>query len=192
MGLSTQLGSIVNETIISELGPVLAATMLAGRIGSAMAAELATMRLNEQVDALSVLGVNPHNYLVVPRFIACVTLIPLLTVLADFMGVIGGALICVRVYHVPAHHYWEHARNFVRSWDIFVSLCKPVFYGAAIALISCYQGFRSPAGAEGVGRASTDAFVRSFIAILVLDLFLNLSLNSIHQAVWPSAGLKGF
>jgi len=192
MGLSTQLGSVVNETIITELGPVLAATMLAGRIGSAMAAELATMRINEQVDALSVLGVNPHHYLVVPRFIACVALIPVLTVLADFMGVMGGGLVCIRIYHVPGHHYWEHARGFIRAWDLFVSLFKPIFFGSAIALISCYQGFRSPAGAEGVGRASTDAFVRSFIAILVLDLFLNLLLNSFHEAVWPSSGMRAF
>lgn len=125
MGLATQLGAVVNETVITELGPVLAATMLAGRIGSAMAAELATMRINEQIDALSCLGVNPHEYLVVPRFIACVALIPLLTALADFMGVMGGGMVCIRIYHVPAHHYWEHARGFVRPWDMFVSLFKP-------------------------------------------------------------------
>jgi phospholipid/cholesterol/gamma-HCH transport system permease protein len=192
IGLTTQLGSLVNATIITELGPVLAATMLAGRIGSAMAAEIATMRINEQVDALSCLGVNPHYYLVVPRFLACLAIIPLLTVLADFMGVMGGGLVCIRIYHVPAHHYWEHARGFIRSWDLFVSLFKPVFYGAAIALISCYQGFRSPAGAEGVGRASTDAFVRSFIAILALDLLLNLTLNGFHEAMWPSSGARVF
>src|SRR2546428_9321216 len=98
--METRLGSIINISVVRELGPVLAATMMAGRIGSAMAAELATMRITEQVDALACLGQNPVHYLVVPRFLACVLLIPLLTVLADFMGVMGGDLICVRFYGV--------------------------------------------------------------------------------------------
>src|SRR5205807_2473042 len=102
LGLETQLGSIINLSIVRELGPVLAATMLAGRVGGAMAAELATMRVTEQIDALACLGVNPVHYLAAPRFLACVLLIPVLTVVANFMGVLGGALICVDVYHVDA------------------------------------------------------------------------------------------
>src|SRR5437588_4699524 len=137
LGLETQLGSIINLSIVRELGPVLAATMLAGRVGSAMAAELATMRGTEQIDALSCLGVNPLHYLVVPRFLACVLLIPLLTIMGNFMGVMGGALICTRVYDIDAHHYWTHARNYVGLWDLSMGLIKPVFFGAAIALISC-------------------------------------------------------
>jgi phospholipid/cholesterol/gamma-HCH transport system permease protein len=190
IGMDTHLGAVINITVISELGPVLAASMLAGRVGSAMAAELATMRTNEQIDALSCLGVNPHYYLVVPRFIACVALIPLLTVLADVMGVIGGALVCTQMFHVPAHHYWEHARGFIRNWDLLVSVVKPIFFGSAIAVISCYEGFHSTAGSEGVGRASTQAFVRSFIAILVLDFFLGLFLNSLYEFLWPQALLR--
>src|SRR5436853_3334747 len=100
LGLATRLGSIINVAVVRELGPVLAATMLAGRVGSAMAAELATMRITEQIDALACLGVHPLHYLVVPRLLACVLLIPLLTILANFMGVMGGALICTRVYHI--------------------------------------------------------------------------------------------
>src|SRR6266566_10053613 len=107
MGMATRLGSMINITVVRELGPVLAATMLAGRVGSAMAAELATMRVTEQIDALACLGSNPVHYLVVPRLLACVLLIPLLTVLADFMGVLGGALICVEVYHIESYHYWH-------------------------------------------------------------------------------------
>src|SRR5262249_2486629 len=98
MGMATHLGMIINMTGVRDVGPVLAATMVAGRVGSAMAAELATMRVTEQIDALGCLGVNPVHYLVVPRFLACVLLIPLLTVLADFMGVMGGALICLQMY----------------------------------------------------------------------------------------------
>ncbi len=188
LGLATRLGSIINLSVVRELGPVLAATMLAGRVGSAMAAELATMRVTEQIDALSCLGVNPIRYLVVPRFLACVLLIPLLTIMANFMGVMGGAVICTRIYDIEAHHYWEHAQGFVGMWDILTGLIKPMFFGAAIALISCHRGFHSDGGAEGVGRAATQAFVTSFIAILALDLILAMFLNSLYEHIWPAAG----
>ena len=124
---------------------MLAATMLAGRIGSAMAAELATMRITEQVDALACLGQSPVHYLVVPRFLACLLLIPLLTILADFMGIMGGAFICLRVYHVEAHYYWLHSQEFVTLWDVNMGLLKSMFFGAAIAIISCHRGLNSGA-----------------------------------------------
>jgi phospholipid/cholesterol/gamma-HCH transport system permease protein len=192
IGLGTRVGSIINMSIIRELGPVLAATMLAGRVGSAMAAELATMRITEQIDALTCLGANPIHYLVVPRFLACVLLIPLLTVVADFMGVMGGALICTRMYHIEAHFFWQHAQGYVTLWDIIISLIKPVFFGAVIALLSCYRGFESEPGAQGVGRAATQAFVMSFITILILDFFLAMFFNTMYERLWPSAGPKMF
>jgi phospholipid/cholesterol/gamma-HCH transport system permease protein len=190
IGLASHLGAIINISVVRELGPVLAATMLAGRVGSAMAAELATMRVTEQIDALSCLGVNPVHYLVVPRFLACVLLIPLLTVLADFMGVMGGALVCTRLYHVEAHSYWMHAQGWVGMWDMTAGLIKPMTFGAAIALISCHRGFNSSAGAEGVGRAATEAFVLSFMAILPLDFFLAMLLNTLYAYLWPGFGPK--
>jgi phospholipid/cholesterol/gamma-HCH transport system permease protein len=190
IGLGTRLGSILNMAIIRELGPVLAATMLAGRVGSAMAAELATMRVTEQIDALACLGANPLHYLVVPRLLACVLLIPLLTVIADFMGVMGGALICTQVYHIEASHYWQHAQAGIGLWDIAVSLIKPVFFGGVIALLSCYIGFNSQGGAQGVGRAATEAFVVSFITILILDFFLAMFFNNLYARLWPGAGPK--
>src|SRR5262245_28823255 len=113
VGLATRLGAIINLSIVRELGPVLAATMLAGRVGSAMAAQLATMRVTEQIDALACLGVNPVHYLVVPRFLACALLIPLLTIMANFMGVMGGALISTRVFDIDVHHYWSHAGSHI-------------------------------------------------------------------------------
>ena len=143
-GWDTHLGGIINISVVRELGPVLAATMLAGRIGSAMAAELATMRVTEQIDALACLGANPLHYLVVPRFLACVLFIPLLTIMADFMGVMGGALICLRIYHVEAHYYWLHAENYLSLWDIVAGLIKPLFFGAAIAVISSPSGLPQP------------------------------------------------
>jgi phospholipid/cholesterol/gamma-HCH transport system permease protein len=176
MGLATRLGAMINITLVGELGPVLAATMLAGRVGSSMAAELATMKITEQTDALSVLGAHPLHYLVAPRLLACTLLIPLLTVMADFMGIMGGAFICTRIYHVEAHFYWTNANGFVRATDVFSGLIKAVFFGVSIALISCHRGLNSSAGAEGVGRASTESFVASFIAILVIDFILGLFL----------------
>src|SRR5207248_3190633 len=124
LGFQSWTGSIINVSVVRELGPVLAATMLAGRIGSAMAAELATMRVNEQIDALACLGVNPVHYLVVPRFLACVLLIPLLTIFADLMGVLGSAAICLKVFFIESHHYWLHSREFVGLADVFSGLVK--------------------------------------------------------------------
>jgi phospholipid/cholesterol/gamma-HCH transport system permease protein len=187
IGLGTRMGAIINISLVRELGPVLAATMLAGRVGSAMAAELATMRITEQVDALAVLGAHPLRYLVVPRFLASVLLIPLLTVLANFMGIMGGAFICTRVYGVDAHFYWQHAQGYVGLYDIFSGLVKAVFFGGAIALIGCHRGLNSRPGAEGVGRAATEAFVISFVVILVLDFFLGLFTVNLYRQLWPDA-----
>jgi len=190
LGMATRMGTFINVSVVRELGPVLAATMLAGRIGSAMAAELATMRISEQIDALSCLGANPLHYLVVPRFLACVCVIPLLTLVADFMGVMGGAGISIFVYGIEGHHYWSHSQDFVGWWDIGVGMFKSLFFGAAIALISCHRGFNARPGSQGVGQAATEAFVASFIAILVLDFFLAISLNTLHDRLWPDAGSK--
>jgi phospholipid/cholesterol/gamma-HCH transport system permease protein len=187
MGLATRLGSVINISLVKELGPVLAATMLAGRVGSAMAAELGTMRVTEQIDALSALGTNPIYYLVVPRFLACVLLIPLLTLMGDFMGVIGGAVVSTQILNIDSFAYWMHTRDFVDSLDIFAGVFKSYFFGAAIALVSCHRGFNSKAGAEGVGLAATEAFVLSFIAILVLDFVLGLAWNNIYHSLWPQA-----
>ena len=190
MGLATRLGSVINISLVKELGPVLAATMLAGRVGSSMAAELGTMRVTEQIDALSALGTNPIHYLVVPRFLACFLLIPLLTLMADFMGVIGGAVVTTQVLMVDSFAYWQHSREFVDGIDIMAGVFKSMFFGAAIALISCHRGFHSRAGAEGVGRAATEAFVYSFIAILFLDFTIGILWNSVYRTLWPnSAGL---
>jgi phospholipid/cholesterol/gamma-HCH transport system permease protein len=190
MGLATRLGSVINISLVKELGPVLAATMLAGRVGSSMAAELGTMRVTEQIDALTALGTNPIHYLVVPRFLACFLLIPLLTLMADFMGVIGGAVISTQVLMVDSFAYWQHSREFVDGIDIMAGVFKSMFFGAAIALISCHRGFNSRAGAEGVGQAATEAFVYSFIAILFLDFTVGISWNAVYRTLWPqTAGL---
>jgi phospholipid/cholesterol/gamma-HCH transport system permease protein len=185
MHIESRLGAVINASVLTELGPVLAATMLAGRIGSAMAAELATMKVTEQIDGLRALGVDPTHYLAVPRLVACIVLIPLLTSIADFMGVLGGALVAVKINHVAEFHYWQHSRETVELWDIGNGLVKSLFFGVEIAVISCFCGFRAGAGAEGVGRAATEAFVYSFVAILVSDFFLGMFINSLYMSFWP-------
>jgi phospholipid/cholesterol/gamma-HCH transport system permease protein len=190
IGMATRLGQIVNISVVRELGPVLAAVMLAGRVGGAMAAELATMRITEQIDALACLGANPVQHLAVPRFLACVLLIPALTVVANFMGILGGALVSIQVFHIDGFHYWANARGQISLWDLTTGLIKPTFFGAAIAIISCERGFHSEAGAEGVGKAATKAFVASFITILALDFFLGLFLNNLHDFLWPPGSAR--
>jgi phospholipid/cholesterol/gamma-HCH transport system permease protein len=148
------------------------------------------MRVTEQIDALACLGTNPIRYLVVPRFLACMLLIPLLTIMADFMGVMGGALVCTGIYHVDAHFYWQNTLGYIQLWDLTGGLIKPTFFGAAIGIIGCHRGFHSSAGAEGVGRAATRAFVASFIAILALDFFLALLLNSLKNQFMPESMAK--
>jgi phospholipid/cholesterol/gamma-HCH transport system permease protein len=187
MHLETRLGAVINMSLVRELGPVLAATMLAGRVGSSMAAELGTMRVTEQIDALASMGANPIYYLAVPRFLGCLFLIPTLTVMADFMGVVGGAFYSIAILQIDSHHYWENSQRYVANWDLFAGIFKSLFFGAAIALISCHRGFHCDPGAEGVGRAATSAFVYSFVLILILDLFLNIGLDAIYQAIWPEA-----
>jgi phospholipid/cholesterol/gamma-HCH transport system permease protein len=187
IGLDTSLGAVIHMSVVRELGPVLAAVMLAGRVGSAMAAELATMRVTEQLDALACLGVDPVKYLVAPRVLACVLLLPLLTVVADLLGLAGSSLICLHVYQIDAYHYWRHTREFVKPWDVLTGLGKAVAFGAVLSLVACHRGFRGRAGAEGVGRAATEAFVVAFVAILVLDFFLAMLFNGLHDLIWPRA-----
>ena len=190
LGLQTRLGAVINLSLVRELGPVLAATMLAGRVGSAMAAELGTMRVTEQIDALESMGANPIYYLVVPRFIGCLVLIPALTVMADFMGVLGGYLYSHFLLGIDYHHYWQNSREYVDGFDLGMGIFKSFFFGAAIALVSCHRGFHCAPGAEGVGRAATNAFVQSFVMILVLDLFLGIFLDDLHSYLRPEGPRK--
>lgn len=185
MRMETRMGAVINMALVAELGPVLAATMLAGRVGCAMAAELGTMRVTEQMDALRALGANPIQYLVVPRFLSCFLLIPLLTVVADAIGVAGGWMLSTQVLGVDATYYWHYSTEYVAAWDVCAGILKSMFFGAAIALIACHRGFNCGSGAEGVGRAATSSFVLSFVAILVLDFFLGMFLNELYWTLWP-------
>ena len=184
VGLEERLGAVVNLSVVRELGPVLAGIMLAGRIGGALTAELGTMNVTEQIDALRSMGVNPIRYLVAPRVLACFLLTPMLTLYADFTGSVGGWFVSVVQSGVDNGPYWEYTRDAVDNFDLFSGVLKGMFFGAALGLISCYKGFYCKAGAEGVGRACTAAFVTSFLAILVLDYFLAVILQAISTHLW--------
>jgi phospholipid/cholesterol/gamma-HCH transport system permease protein len=189
LGLESRLGAVINMTLVRELGPVLAATMLAGRVGGSMAAQLGTMRVTEQIDALSSMGISPIQHLVVPRFLACLFLIPTLTILGDFMGVMGGYLYSVNGFGIDRHFYWYNSAEFVSNWDFFSGVIKSFFFGGTIAMISCYRGFNCTAGAEGVGHAATAAFVHSFVLILVEDFFLNVTMDYFYYFFIASAAM---
>ena len=183
-GLEDRMGVVINLSVVRELGPVLAGVMLAGRVGGALTAELGTMNVTEQIEALRSMGADPIRYLVVPRFLACLLLTPFLTIYCDVMGALGGWLISVKVFDLKSDPYWWYTEMALENWDLFTGLAKSVFFGAAIGLISCYKGFTCGHGAEGVGRACTQSFVASFIAILIIDFQLILVFRTIYEAVW--------
>jgi len=181
IGLSARMGTIVILSVLRELGPVLAGLMLAGRVGGGLTAELGTMRVTEQIDALRAMGADPIRVLVVPRFLACVLLIPVLVLYANAMGILGGYVISVYVYAVNSSEFWRHAEETVQMFDIFYGPIKTLFFGAVMALICCYKGFRCSPGAAGVGRACTQSFVASCMAILALNFLLGMFLNTLYD-----------
>jgi len=184
VGLEERMGAVVNLSVVRELGPVLAGIMLAGRIGGALTAELGTMNVTEQIDALRSMGVDPVRYLVVPRVLACFLLTPILTLYADLTGSLGGWFVSVVQRGVDSGPYWDYTEQAVDNFDLFSGLFKCFFFGAALGLISCYKGFYCKPGAEGVGRACTEAFVTSFIAILALDYVLAVFLQAVSERLW--------
>lgn len=184
IGIEDRLGSVINLSVLKELGPVLAAVMLAGRVGGALTAELGTMHVTEQIDALRVMGTDPVKHLVVPRFLACMLLTPFLIVYTDLMGVLGGYLVSVGALDINSEAYWRFSAQGVERWDIFIGLAKGFFFGACIALIACFKGFNCGRGAQGVGRACTEAFVYSFIAILFLNFILAVVSRTIYETFW--------
>jgi phospholipid/cholesterol/gamma-HCH transport system permease protein len=189
MGLEEHLGVLINISVVKELGPVLAAVMLAGRIGGALTAELGTMNVTEQIDAVRSMGTDPVRYLAAPRVLACLLLTPFLIIYADLMGIIGGYLVSVVQLGINSRAYWNFSAAGVELWDITIGVVKGLFFGVAIALISCYKGFTCKEGAHGVGQACTEAFVASFISILALDFALAVIFKSIYNTFWPLKSL---
>jgi len=189
MGLEEHMGNLINIAVVKELGPVLAAVMLAGRVGGALTAELGTMNVTEQIDAIRSMGTNPIRYLVAPRILACLLLTPVLIIYADLMGIIGGYFISVVQYGINSRAYWSFSAYGVELWDVSVGVAKGFFFGVAIAAISCYKGFTCKEGAQGVGQACTEAFVASFVSILALNFALAVVFKAIYSTFWPLKSL---
>ena len=171
-GGESLLGGVVALSLVRELGPVLTSLMVTARAGSAMAAELGTMRVTEQIDALQVMAVNPVHYLVVPRFWAAVITVPLLTVIADLVGIAGGYLVGVMLLKVDAGIFIRKMQDMVEWVDISSGIYKAFVFGALLSIIGCYKGYNASGGAEGVGRATTEAVVIASVSILVSDYIL--------------------
>ncbi len=185
LGIEERLGALINVTGVKELGPVLAAVMLAGRVGGALTAELGTMKVTEQIEAIKSMGIDPVGYLVAPRVLACLLLAPVLIIYADLLCSLGGYFISVYNLGIAGKPYWDYSAAIVELWDIGVGVIKGFFFGAAISVISCYKGFTCENGAQGVGKACTEAFVASFISILALDFMLVVIFKAIYNTIWP-------
>lgn len=189
MGLEERLGVLINIAVVKELGPVLAAVMLAGRVGGALTAELGTMNVTEQIAAVQSMGTNPVRYLVAPRVLACLLLTPFLIIYADLLGILGGYMVSMFQLKINAGAYWNYSASGVEMWDVSTGILKGVFFGGAIALISCYKGFTCREGAQGVGEACTEAFVGCFISILFLNYVFAVVLDAIYKTFWPVRSL---
>jgi phospholipid/cholesterol/gamma-HCH transport system permease protein len=171
IGSELYIASLVALSVVRELGPVITALVVAGRVGAAITAELGSMQVTEQIDALETMATNPIEYLVVPRFLALVIVLPLLVLYADTIGIFGSYLICVGKLGISSSLYLNVTREALFYKDLFTGLFKTVFFGMIIALVSCYEGFNVEGGAEGVGRATTKSVVASFILIIAADCF---------------------
>ena len=166
------VASLVVLSVTRELGPVLAGLMVAGRVGAAMAAEIGTMRVTDQIDALSTLSTNPLKYLVAPRLLAGTIALPLLVVVADILGVLGGFIIATLKLGFNVSNYLQNTLNFVQPMDVVSGLVKAAVFGFIIALMGCFQGYHSRGGAQGVGAATTAAVVAASVLILAFDYVL--------------------
>lgn len=171
LGSEMYIASIVALSLVRELGPIITALVVAGRVGAAITAEIGSMQVTEQIDALETLASNPIRYLVVPRLLALSMMLPLLTLYADIIGIFGGYLICVYKLGISSSMYLHITFDALLFKDLFTGLTKTVFFGMIIALVSCYEGFNVEGGAEGVGRATTRSVVTTFILIIAADCF---------------------
>lgn len=172
LGMVTAIGPVVSLSMTNELGPLLTGIMVAARMGAAMAAELGTMRVTEQIDALRSLATDPVRYLVVPRLIAGVIMVPLLTAFSIAIGIIGGYIIAVDLKGVQEAFYWHNTKLYTAASDVWVGIIKSVVFAMIIVIVACYKGINTSGGAEGVGKATTGTVVIASVAILISDFFL--------------------
>jgi phospholipid/cholesterol/gamma-HCH transport system permease protein len=179
--MDTATGAVVSVGLSSELGPVLAALMLTGRVGAAMAAELGTMKVTEQIDALRTLATHPVDYLVAPRLLATLLAAPLLTAMSVVVGILASYLVGVQLLGIEGAYYLANMQRYTEPSDVLTGLLKATIFGGVIALVSCYKGLNCRGGAEGVGRCTTEAVVAASISILVSNFFLTLFLTRLFK-----------
>ena len=177
--IQDQAGKSVATSLIRELGPVLSALMVSGRIGSAIAAELGSMVVSQQIDAMRALGTDPNRKLVAPRILALVLMLPLLTVAADIFGILGGGIVATGIFNYDYNAYMTSVRFGITTEDIVGGVIKPLFFGLIIGSISCYKGLSTTGGTVGVGRSTTNAVVLSSIVVIIFDFFLSRAINSV-------------
>jgi phospholipid/cholesterol/gamma-HCH transport system permease protein len=177
--MDTATLAVVSVSMSSELGPVLTALMVVGRVGAAMAAELGTMRVTEQIDALRTLATHPTDYLVVPRLVATLIALPLLTAESIVVGIAAAYVVGVFLLRIDSTYAWTNMILYSHAQDVITGLCKALIFGGITATISCYKGMNCGEGAEGVGRATTEAVVYSSISILISNFFLTLFLTKL-------------
>lgn len=174
------LGQVIALSVVRELGPVLTALMVAGRISSGIASEIGSMLVSEQIDAMRALGTDPLRKLVAPRLYATLITLPLLTVLADFCGMLGGYIVSFYTVRLTTQEYWVSAYQALTFQDVTQGLLKPFFFAVTIALVGCHFGLHTKGGTEGVGRSTTQAVVVASVLILVLDFFITKFLIGIR------------
>jgi phospholipid/cholesterol/gamma-HCH transport system permease protein len=172
-GETSLTGQVVALSLVRELGPVLTSLMVAGRNSSGIASELGSMVVSEQVDAMRALGTDPSKKLVVPRLIATVFMLPLLTIISDFVGLLGGFAYSFFIYHLNPSQYWANAYHSLDYGDVFQGLIKPFIFAFLVALVGCYYGLSTRGGTQGVGRATTQAVVTSSVLILIFDFVIS-------------------
>ncbi|MBM3858994.1 MAG: ABC transporter permease [Verrucomicrobia bacterium] len=177
--MDTAVGPVVAIAMLRELAPVLTGLMVAGRVGAAIAAELGTMKVTEQLDALRSMGTSPTDYLAAPRFWALVVGLPMLTAEAMACGIFAGYLVAASMLNIDGAYYWHNMLKFTAAKDVLAGLIKSVFFAAFIAMIACHKGFHADEGAEGVGRATTEAVVVSSLTILIANFFIAVVFNTI-------------
>lgn len=173
-GAGKFVGGVMGIAVARELSPALAGIVIASRVAAAIAAELGTMKVTEQIDALNALGSNPVRYLVVPRFLSCTFMLPILTIFADIVAFLGGYLISVYLVRINPVDYMESANRLLKLKDIFGGIAKSFFFGMAISIIACFRGLSTRGGAKGVGEATTRAVVTSLISLFILNYFLTV------------------
>src|SRR5664280_2450505 len=181
--MDTATLAVVSVSMCSELGPVLTGLMVAGRVGAAIAAELGTMRVTEQIDALRTLATHPVDYLVVPRLLALHIALPLLTAESIAFGIAAGYIVCVYLLGIDPTYLWYNMLRYTNPSEVIVGLIKALVFGGIVALVGCYKGLSCGEGAEGVGRATTEAVVYASITILISNFFLTLSLGQIFHTL---------